>query len=459
MSDVASLIARLREDPEDTPSWLVYADWLTDRGDVRGELIALERRLAEGSQPPSERRALLSRIGAIRSAHQDSWSEGLRPLPGWTLRWRHGFVVGLETYWTESAEKRLSELLAHESAALLSVLSLTGITGKLWKPKRLLGLASGIWRVFSRIAIDGYPLDDKSLAALVDPARDTPLVSLGLYLVDPDVLVQLIRRAGLGRLKELSLRGHPSEDLAAEIGRTESLASLERLSFRRMSLSQDSLRAILASKTLRSLTALDVSEARPAPEALAGSELALRELALCADEDGAFGALDSERFSGLRSLSLEGTALDEHALRTLADSKHLRSIEHLSLSMPAPCFGAILDRAALPLRTLEIRGANLGDDGASRLASAEGARRLRRLALDANDIRETGARALASSEQLSSLAALSLPYNSLGDAGALEIARSEHLALSELDLRGNEIGETGKKALEKALFGCTIALD
>jgi uncharacterized protein (TIGR02996 family) len=39
------LEAHLRAHPTDWERWLVYADWLTDQGDIRGQLIGWEHRL------------------------------------------------------------------------------------------------------------------------------------------------------------------------------------------------------------------------------------------------------------------------------------------------------------------------------------------------------------------------------------------------------------------------------
>jgi uncharacterized protein (TIGR02996 family) len=36
------LLSAIAADPDAIENWLVYADWLTDRGDPRGELIVLE---------------------------------------------------------------------------------------------------------------------------------------------------------------------------------------------------------------------------------------------------------------------------------------------------------------------------------------------------------------------------------------------------------------------------------
>jgi uncharacterized protein (TIGR02996 family) len=52
MSSAEELLARLRAHPDDQEAWLVYADWLAEQGDGRGELIALEHRAAP-RRPPS----------------------------------------------------------------------------------------------------------------------------------------------------------------------------------------------------------------------------------------------------------------------------------------------------------------------------------------------------------------------------------------------------------------------
>jgi len=47
--DAATLIAAIIDDPDAIDRWLVYADWLLDRGDPRGELISLEIAIEAGT--------------------------------------------------------------------------------------------------------------------------------------------------------------------------------------------------------------------------------------------------------------------------------------------------------------------------------------------------------------------------------------------------------------------------
>lgn len=46
MSDEAGFLRAIQEKPEDDDARLVYADWLEERGDIRGEYLRLERQLA-----------------------------------------------------------------------------------------------------------------------------------------------------------------------------------------------------------------------------------------------------------------------------------------------------------------------------------------------------------------------------------------------------------------------------
>jgi len=108
------LTATLLADPTSVEARLVYADWLQAQGDPRGELIALELRLAEAGQDPA----------VVERAQELSRSIEARLLEGWppesvTLEWRLGFVRAVRSRgrpWSGLAEK-LGPLL--EDAALL----------------------------------------------------------------------------------------------------------------------------------------------------------------------------------------------------------------------------------------------------------------------------------------------------------------------------------------------------
>ena len=81
---IAALEAQLRRnlaDPAmDWASWRVYGDWLLEQGDLRGELIAIEHRLAVsvgGELPAAEAAALRSRAHTLSREHEQEWLEGL----------------------------------------------------------------------------------------------------------------------------------------------------------------------------------------------------------------------------------------------------------------------------------------------------------------------------------------------------------------------------------------------
>lgn len=72
-SDERSFVAWIAEAPDDVARRSVYADWLSERGDPRGELMALQL-AAAGSEPSP---AAAKRIAALLKKHQKTW---LRPI-------------------------------------------------------------------------------------------------------------------------------------------------------------------------------------------------------------------------------------------------------------------------------------------------------------------------------------------------------------------------------------------
>src|SRR5436309_1145138 len=91
--DDAFLKATLANPDDDTPR-LVYADWLTDRDDPRGEFIALQCLLARTEEADPRRPSLEARERQLLVRHQEQWLGALRPL---LSRWvfRRGFLDGV----------------------------------------------------------------------------------------------------------------------------------------------------------------------------------------------------------------------------------------------------------------------------------------------------------------------------------------------------------------------------
>jgi uncharacterized protein (TIGR02996 family) len=82
------------ENPGDDTPRLIYADWLDERGDPRGEFIRVQCELARLPQADSRLDGLRARERALLKDHQQEWL-GLphHPLLHW--RFERGFVVGL----------------------------------------------------------------------------------------------------------------------------------------------------------------------------------------------------------------------------------------------------------------------------------------------------------------------------------------------------------------------------
>jgi uncharacterized protein (TIGR02996 family) len=89
------LRSAIAADPDAVENWLVYADWLTDRGDPRGELINLELVIETGS--PSDEviarhRALIRDEHALLSPRLEEQAHHLE-LDIW-----RGFIRGAKVF-------------------------------------------------------------------------------------------------------------------------------------------------------------------------------------------------------------------------------------------------------------------------------------------------------------------------------------------------------------------------
>jgi uncharacterized protein (TIGR02996 family) len=98
----AELIAAIAAAPDDDEPRLVYADALMQRGDPRGELVALQCRIARADaadEPIDE--AVLSRERELRETHGVLWLAPLREIVDAGYVFRRGFVEHVST-WSES---------------------------------------------------------------------------------------------------------------------------------------------------------------------------------------------------------------------------------------------------------------------------------------------------------------------------------------------------------------------
>jgi len=107
--------------PDDPTPYLVYADWLQQRGDPRGELIVVQEALVHR---PRER-ALLDEQARLFEQHCDLLRGPTAQVGPITLDWYCGFVRGLDLGgWLAMRGRRLLRpILAHTSFAFLRALA------------------------------------------------------------------------------------------------------------------------------------------------------------------------------------------------------------------------------------------------------------------------------------------------------------------------------------------------
>lgn len=162
----------------------------------------------------------------------------------------------------------------------------------------------------------------------------------------------------------------------------------------------------------------------------------------------------------LKSLNLNGIEIGVEGARTLAASKSLVSLSLIGCGIGDRAAQALA--ASRSIRSLDLSVNMIGRDGAQALADAP----LVSLNLYSNEIGDDGARALATSRTLTSL---EVRRNGIGNAGAGAFANNTVLrklnlanntidkrgarvlagntSLTELDLGGNRLGDKGARAL------------
>lgn len=121
----AALEAAIAATPADPASYLVYADWLQQRGEPRGELIALQHAMLESPNAVS----LRTRQAELFADHSDRLLGPLALVGNVKPEWYCGFVRSLElSIWLQAMGKWIvTPLLTHPSMQF--IVELTGSVG------------------------------------------------------------------------------------------------------------------------------------------------------------------------------------------------------------------------------------------------------------------------------------------------------------------------------------------
>ena len=222
---LSELEQQLQANPDDDDAWLVYADFLLERGDPRGDCIR-ERRQPDASE-------------------REQWRGGIPALA--ISEWRCGFVVGIDLPLDARTPHTLRTILADPEARFVSSLRL----------RRARSWSNDDYHVSPAIETDGDPL---TAVLELDLSR---IRAFGLPYqrfaerFDEDEIGRIL--GTLGSLVSLDLRYCDLGDSAAVLlARTPGVRSLRRLHLQGNRIGEVGARAIAASPYLRDLELLDV---------------------------------------------------------------------------------------------------------------------------------------------------------------------------------------------------------
>jgi uncharacterized protein (TIGR02996 family) len=410
-----ALLRAVIDDPDHDAPRLVYADWLLDYGDPRGEYIVLQCKLATLSVRDPDYRGLASRSIDLFNQHRRAWCAALRP--GTAVLFRRGLPWSVEC-------DVANDPLALLDLAPIQHLKLRNDTDCDLLPIAQRMAADARLARLSRLVL-ATPWGERAFAALVAGPHGHALRELSVGGQDCGLDAIRAMCESMSGLRALELDGglfgiQPNcvASLAAP-----GFSALRCLALRNVALNDRGARILASAPHLTDLVELDLGI--HSAETVARSEINRNQIA----DAGAQALAGSRNFLEVRRLVLDGNRISSRGLYYLA---------HTS--------------AFATLRELSLRSNDIDDDGLRTLAIGAAAPTLDRLDLAANyGITGAGIAALAESPRLATITALDLRRCAVGLVGARALAESPHVAnLRDLDLSYCSIDNDGARALAES---------
>jgi uncharacterized protein (TIGR02996 family) len=435
------------ESPDDVAPRLVYADWLDDEGDPRGEFIRVQCERSTLSERDPRCRDLDFRERSLLAQYRNVWAKPVRKW-GRVIEYHRGFVedITLKTdaflksgdeFFSLSPIRRVKLTHLKDQVEALANCPLLSRVQELSLRDTKLGLAK--LKVFLKSPwiknIQGFDfgfngLRISAVRELIAAKSLGPLKSLTLdgFNLDSAGLQLLLESHLVDHLEKLKLCSNQlTNDDVALIANCPKLSQLKELDLDfNPALTSRGIRQLLESENLKSLR-----------------ELSLRDCPIDAkgDTERAFPA--KSPLADLVRLSLDDTGIREAGMRQLAESEWVDRLVHLSLSKnysDSSMYDPLLQPGRLPhLRTLLFKwnhlnhhivegiarlghssltkvdlGGRIGNKGAKLLAQSEEFQNLNILDLQGFGITDPGAKALAKSKTLNRIAALWLTVSQSG---------------------------------------------
>jgi uncharacterized protein (TIGR02996 family) len=393
MSDSAhdAFLRAIREDPDNDVPRLIYADWLDEQGDPRGEFIRVQCELAGLTEEDPQYDSLKKREEALLRRHKADWTGAVRPLvKQFTLR--RGFVE--EVVLTDRQFRR-------SGAALWGMAPIRRVIFWNLADAQVSRLARDIeWPAGSGVSIN-YKFSERPGGGLIQFLESPHVQRLGRLGMSGDRLSPEHIRAcsRLTSLKSLGLRSQsrPDRPLKEALGAIGALVELERLDLSYVGITRDGLQALV--------------EGGPMPR--------LKDLLLAHNRIGTKGMdalTEGEPFPALTALDLRCNQIGSAGTVALASAPWIaRQVRRLDLGENFQLKGRGGRAIAESLRpsTLLLNFCSIGLTGARALARSPNMEGLRVLNLSANDLDDRAAGLILESPYLENLVSLDLTANGL----------------------------------------------
>lgn len=230
------MLATIRSDFDDDAPRLVYADWLLERGDPRGEFIQVQcsigerihgatGRAREPDPPPANYAALRATELALHRKHRKAW---LAPIEAFIRKFsfRRGFVDTIETG-PGFAPGAATVFEQHP----LETLTLQGMK----KDADYLALGEVPLPGLRRLGFDQQTISTRAVEGLFGSTTMTGLPGLSLYAstLERDALAFIFEHSRLTALRYLDIGLQAvsyDDEVLLELGRSPVLRNLEELS-------------------------------------------------------------------------------------------------------------------------------------------------------------------------------------------------------------------------------------